>query len=84
MNEITHTSIIKLNLINNMKTWLSNITNYVGFRKHGEEYQQAILRLIIVSGATLFVWLSIKNITPALHFLIVFYPAVALVRKEVW
>ena len=78
VNEITYTPIIKLNLISSIKAWLSKITNFVGFRKHGEEYQQAIMRLLIVSSATLFVSLSSENITPAVYFLIIAYPSVAV------
>ena len=63
MNEITCTPDIKLNLIVSMKTWLSNIISLIGFRNYGEEYQQGIVRLIIVSSAILFVCLTNENIT---------------------
>ena len=78
MNEITYVPIIKLSLINGIKAWLSKITSFVGFRNHGEEYQQAVIRLLIVSSATTMVALHTENITPTLYFLIITYPSVAI------
>ncbi len=78
MNEITYTHIIKFNLISSMKTLLNNIISAVGLRNHGEEYQQAIMRLLIVSTATLFVSFTSENITPTLYFLVIAYPSVAI------
>ena len=78
MYETTYTPVIKLNLITSIKNWLSSIISLVGFRNYGEEYQQAIFRLIIVNSATLFVWLSNENITSVLSYLIIIYPLVAV------
>ena len=78
MNEMTHAPVIKFNLISSMKTWLNHIVGFVGYRNFGEEHQQAIMRLLIVCSATLFVSLSSENITPTLHFLIIAYPSVAI------
>lgn len=78
VNEIIYTSIIKLSLISSNKTWLSKITSFVGFRNHGEEYQQAVIRLVIVISATTLVALNTENITPILYFLIITYPSIAI------
>jgi two-component system, sensor histidine kinase RpfC len=78
VSQITYAPETKLNLINSMKVWLSNIISFVGLRNYGEEYQQALMRVLIVSSATLFVSLSSENITPTLYFLIIAYPTVAI------
>ena len=37
-----------LTFINNVKSTLKLISDFIGFRKHGDEYQQAILRLSVI------------------------------------
>jgi two-component system, sensor histidine kinase RpfC len=37
-----------LNFINNVKSKLKLMNDFIGFRKHGDEYQQAILRLSVI------------------------------------
>ena len=49
MNEILQLSTTKFNFVSHIKLSLSSVINFVGFRKYGDEYQQAVVRLIIVS-----------------------------------
>ena len=71
---IIHSSLKALGLINSMKSSLVRIFSFLEFRKYGEEYQQAVLRLFIVGCATSFVLYANEDISPALYFLISIYP----------
>ena len=48
MNEILQISTTKFNFVRHIKLNLASVFNYVGFRKYGDEYQQAVIRLIVV------------------------------------
>ena len=49
MNEILHISTTRFNFVRHIKLSLASVFNFVGFRKYGDEYQQAVVRLVIVS-----------------------------------
>ena len=48
MSEILQITKTEFNLIRQIKLSLTSISNFVGFSKYGDEYQQAVIRLIIV------------------------------------
>lgn len=53
MSQTSNTLLADFTIKNNIKNNLKKLSSFIGFNKHGEEYQQAILRVIII-GLTIF------------------------------
>ncbi|EUJ10996.1 signal transduction histidine kinase [Methylophilaceae bacterium 11] len=53
MSQTSNTLLADFKIKNNIKNNLKSMFSFIGFNKHGEEYQQAILRVIII-GLTIF------------------------------
>lgn len=48
MNKNLYSPMKNLDFTNNVKSTLKRVSDFLGFHKHGDEYQQAVVRLIIV------------------------------------
>ena len=55
MNEILPTYTTKFNFVHCVKFYLATFFNFVGFRKFGNEHEQAVLRLSLVSFIMLYI-----------------------------
>ncbi len=48
LNDLLYTSATRFNFITGIKLWLATAFSVIGFRKYGDEHQQAVVRLIII------------------------------------
>ena len=55
VNEILTTNTTRFNLVHNVKLHLASFFNFVGFRKFGNEHEQAVIRLSLVSFIMLYI-----------------------------
>jgi two-component system, sensor histidine kinase RpfC len=78
VSEVLHSSFKTLNFMRNMRSILANTLGFIGVDKYGNEYQQAILRLILVSLTVLLLLFSYQTIQPFVYMAMVGYGLISI------
>jgi two-component system, sensor histidine kinase RpfC len=67
VSEILYSPIKALNFMSSIKSRLSNLFRLVEIDKHGDEYQQAVARLVLMSLTILIILFSYHNIQTSIY-----------------
>ena len=77
MSTILLSSIKALSIVNTIKLKLVNVSKLIGINKYGDEYQQAILRLVLVSLTVALMLSTFDTIKPIVYMAMVGYGLIA-------
>jgi two-component system, sensor histidine kinase RpfC len=78
MSEILYSSVKTFNLMDTMKSNLASISRFVGISEHGNEYQQAILRLVLVGLTITLILFTFQTIQPSIYMSMIGYGLIAI------
>ena len=78
MIEMLNLPIKSLDFIRIIKCKFIKSFKFIEYREHGEEYQQAILRMFILNLATFFVLYVNENLSTSILLLVFSYPLIAI------
>jgi two-component system sensor histidine kinase RpfC len=67
MSEILYSPVKALNFMSSVKSRLSDMFRLVEIDKHGDEYQQAVARLVLMSLTIVIILFSYQNIQPSIY-----------------
>jgi two-component system, sensor histidine kinase RpfC len=71
VNEILPISTTRINFAHNIKLSLASFINFVGFRRLGDEYQQAVIRLVIVGLIVIPTFLYYQSLTSHIALILI-------------
>lgn len=78
MREILYPPVKAFNFMVSVKSRLSNIFRFIELDKHGDEYQQAVMRLVLLSLTILLILVSYQNIQSYVYVAMASYSLIAI------
>lgn len=78
MREILYPPVKAFNFMVSVKSGLSNIFRFIELGKHGDEYQQAVMRLVLLSLTILLILVSYQNIQSYVYVAMASYSLIAI------
>lgn len=78
MREILYPPVKAFNFMVSVKSGLSNIFRFIELDKHGDEYQQAVMRPVLLSLTILLILVSYQNIQSYVYVAMASYSLIAI------